>query len=270
MPCGQAESVFAPLDAEDAVTRMAPMDEWEQIIGNPAIEKAAIAYVIDCEQRQGRAARDARGSGLGGAGDVESDGRIIEVKAFSKWGLKSTGLLLFTPAQLREGERNANYYIYIVENVAQGDPSKFELRELHGTDLQRLLAGAKPQRFYVPVRAADYARLGRPCVEPEARRGGIARKESHPTPTTTEEISPVTARRKAHPIRDTETGKEYRSKYQAGKDLYWLVGGDVRDLHVWFKIAKTFPTRFETKNQDDHWVPLNHPSAPIGTTRPNA
>lgn len=137
------------------------MDEPEQILGNPAIEKAAIKFVIEQERRQGRTATDARGSGLGGRGDVESDGRIIEVKAFSQWGLRGTGLLLFTPSQLREGERNADYYVYIVENVAQGDPSKFELRVLHGENLQRLFAGAKPQRLYVPVRAADYARLRR-------------------------------------------------------------------------------------------------------------
>jgi hypothetical protein len=177
------------------------VDEWEQILGNPAIEKAAIAYVIECERQQGRAARDARGSGVGGAGDVESDGRIIEVKAFSKWGLKSTGLLLFTPGQLREVERNENYYVYIVENVGQGDHSKFELRELHGADLQRLLAGAKPQRFYVPVRAAEYARLSRLCVDPEPHEteNAIGRGLAMPAPGTNDPAesgeSPMAAQR---------------------------------------------------------------------------
>lgn len=180
---------------------MANMDEWEQILGNPAIENAAIKFIIDCEQREGRTARDARGSVLGGAGDVESDGRIIEVKAFSKWGLKSTGLLLFTPGQLREGERNENYYVYVVENVAQGDPSKFELRELRGADLQRLFAGAKPQRLYVPVRAADYARLTRLCAEGEPLGTG----GKTPGPRTD---GPVVPAERAMPILDAQSKGE--------------------------------------------------------------
>jgi hypothetical protein len=246
---------------------MSDADELEQILGNPAIEHAAIRFVIEQERRHGRSARDARGSGLGGAGDVVSDGRIIEVKAFAKWGLKTTGLLLFTPGQLREGARNVDYYVYIVENVKQGDPAKFELRILHGEDLRRLLAGAKPQRFYVPVRGADYARLTRLGVELEAA-GAHADGRGPMPPISREKQRPVAGARKAHPIRDTETGKEYASKYQAGKDLYWLVGGDVEDLHVWFKIAKKFPDRFLTKNPDGKWVGLDDPSAPIGSTNP--
>src|SRR5713226_7813270 len=109
--------------------------------GNRAIEKAAIEFVIEQEWLYGRAARDTRGHG---AGDVESGGRIIEVKAFGT-GWRS-GLLYFTPPQLREGEQNADYYVYIVENVAQGDPAKFDLRVLHGDDLRRLFADAKPYR----------------------------------------------------------------------------------------------------------------------------
>ncbi|MDQ6857489.1 MAG: hypothetical protein M3Z65_00665 [Chloroflexota bacterium] len=134
------------------------MDELTPIVGNPAIEAAAVAFVIEQERLEGRTARDTRGHG---GGDVESDGRTIEVKGFSKWGLKSTGLLYFTPPQVRQAESNPHFYVYVVENVAQGDPSKFELRVLHGDDLRRLFAGAKPHRVYVPVRAADYARLTR-------------------------------------------------------------------------------------------------------------
>ncbi len=42
-----------------------------------------------------------------------------------------------------------------------GDPAKFELRVLHGEDLRRLFADAKPQRSYVAVRKADYERMER-------------------------------------------------------------------------------------------------------------
>lgn len=119
----------------------------------------AVQFVIEYERSQRRVARDT--SNGGAAGDVESAGRVIEVKACSGFDLRARRLLYFTPPQLREGERNADYYVYIVENIAQGDPSKFELRILHGEQLRRLFAGAKPHRFYVPVHAAEYEQLER-------------------------------------------------------------------------------------------------------------
>ncbi len=236
----------------------------EDIRGNPAVEFAAIRFVIEHERREGRIARDARGSGLGGAGDVESEGRVIEVKAFSGWGLRSGGLLLFTPAQLTEGKRNPNYYVYIVENVAQGDPSKFALRVLHGEHLQRVLAEAKPQRYYVPLRAADYARLIRPG-DAVLQAAGLVSSEKEWLQAEVADVG-LGARRRAKPILDLETGEEYRSEYQAGKALYHLVGGDIRDRHVWFKIARVFPRRFQTKSESGEWVALDDQSAPKGST----
>lgn len=75
--------------------------------------------------------------------------------------------------------------------------------------------------------------------------------------------------RKAKPIRDTETGKEYRSEYQAGKALYWLVGEDIKDTFVWFKILRAFPDRFQKKNSDGEWVHPDDPSVEPGTTLPD-
>jgi hypothetical protein len=93
---------------------------------------------------------------------VESRGRIIEVKAFGRFAeLRTEGTLLFTPPQLLVGAENAAYFVYVVENVAQGDPSKFEIRVLYGDDLRRLFAGAKPQRSYVTVHVADYLKMPR-------------------------------------------------------------------------------------------------------------
>lgn len=69
------------------------------------------------------------------------------------------------------------------------------------------------------------------------------------------------------PILDTETGKEYRTEYQAGKALHKLVGGDINDTFVWFKIQREFPDRFRTKNPDGEWVPLDDPSVPKGKLR---
>jgi hypothetical protein len=134
------------------------VNEPEPIIVDKTIEDAAVRYVIEQEHRLGRAARDMRRQR--GAPDIESGDRRIELKVVGAW-LRTRGLLLFTPGQIRKAEQDSDYYVYIVENVTQGDPSKFEVRVLHGDELRRLCAGAKPQRVYVPVRVADYAKLPR-------------------------------------------------------------------------------------------------------------
>ncbi|MGH2796140.1 MAG: protein NO VEIN domain-containing protein [Thermoleophilaceae bacterium] len=121
---------------------------------NQQLEDIAVEFVIAQEREHGRNARDSRGRG---AGDVESDDRVIEIKAFS--GRWRTGLLYFTPPQLEHGERDPNYHVYVVENIAQGDPAKFELSILHGEDLRRLFASAQVHRLFVPIRAADRARF---------------------------------------------------------------------------------------------------------------
>lgn len=229
------------------------VEHRELILGNTAVERAAVEFVIEQERLQGRSARDTRNTGA--AGDVESDGRIIEVKASSQYALRSTGLLYFTAPQLRHGSENSDYYVYVVENVAQGDRSKFELRILHGEHLHQLFAGAKPNTFYVPVRAADYARL--------TRLGG---SESESPDVKTQSVR---SRKGAKPILDTVTGIEYSSMYQAGKALYALVGGDVKDQYVWYKIVRAFPGRFLTKNDSGDWVGLNDSSVPPGSTSPD-
>lgn len=131
----------------------------EPIVGNKRIEDAAIAFVIDLERRAGRDATDTRHRGA--AADVESGGRTIEVKAFGGW-LRTQGALLLEARQIDEAKRNPDFYVYVVENVAQGDREKFELRVIGGGLLQDLLAGGKEHRYFeVPVRAAEYAKLPR-------------------------------------------------------------------------------------------------------------
>ncbi len=133
-------------------------EQPEPSVVDKTIEDAAIRHVIEEERRLGRDARDTRRRP--GAPDLESDGRNIELKVVGGW-LRARGLLLFTPGQIRKAEEDSDYYVYIVENVSQGDPSRFEVRVLHGEELRRLCAGAKPQRVYVPVRVGDYAKLPR-------------------------------------------------------------------------------------------------------------
>jgi uncharacterized protein DUF3883 len=131
----------------------------EPIIGNKKIEDAAIRFVIDRERAYGRAALDTRHRGA--AADVESEGHTIEVKAFGGW-LCAQGALLLEARQVEEARRNSHFYVYIVENVAQGNPAHFELRVIGGDQLLALLAVAREHRYFeVPVRAAEYAKLAR-------------------------------------------------------------------------------------------------------------
>lgn len=122
------------------------------------VEDAAIAFVLDFERAAGRVPRDSRDRGA--PADVESDGRIIEVKAFGR-SARTDGFLWLEERQFDEARNSAErFFIYVVENVAQGDQRKFELRIIGGELLQRLLDAARPQRSYiVPLRTADYDAL---------------------------------------------------------------------------------------------------------------
>lgn len=127
-----------------------------EIVGNRAIETAAIEYVVAEERAAGRAARDVRGTGA--AGDVASPPRVIEVKAY---GTSARGSDLWLEVrQVEEARRNPDFWIYVVENVRQGDPGQFTLKMIGGERLQKLLERAKEQRYYsVPWPVADYDAL---------------------------------------------------------------------------------------------------------------
>lgn len=124
---------------------------------NKAIEDAAIDWVMDRERLAGRAPQDTRRSGS--PADIESPPRVIEVKAF---GGPSRGQdLWLEPRQFAEALRSPTFYIYVVGNVRQGDPTRFDLRILGGERLARLLARAKEQHYnIVPWPVAD--RRGNP------------------------------------------------------------------------------------------------------------
>jgi hypothetical protein len=65
--------------------------------------------------------------------------------------------LLLEPRQIDEARRNADFYIYVVENVRQGDPAKFTLKVVDGERLHRMLDRAVEHRYYeVPWPVADY------------------------------------------------------------------------------------------------------------------
>jgi hypothetical protein len=95
--------------------------EGGEIRGNKAIEDAAVSWVMDYERSKGREPTDTRYTGA--PADIESTNRIIEVKAF---GRSNRGYdLWLEPRQVEEARRNPDFYLYVVENVRQGDPSAF-------------------------------------------------------------------------------------------------------------------------------------------------
>jgi hypothetical protein len=125
-----------------------------EIRGNKAVEDAAIAWVVALERRAGRDPRDTRHDARSPA-DLVSPPRVIEVKAFGT-STRGNDLWLETN-QVEEARRNPDFYLYVVENVRQGDPSRFTLRILGGVRLKQLLERAKEQRYFtVPWPVADY------------------------------------------------------------------------------------------------------------------
>lgn len=124
------------------------------MVGNKAIEEAAVAYLMDLERQAGRVPIDRRYAASYPA-DIESVPRVIEVKAIG--GSQRGWFLPLEVAQVKEARRNPDFYVYVVDNVAQGDPDQFGLRVLGGDLLQRLLTSAKERRYYeVPFPVAEY------------------------------------------------------------------------------------------------------------------
>jgi hypothetical protein len=117
-----------------------------ELRGPKQIEDAAIEYVIEQERAEGREA--AWEEGVDGV--VRGD-RIIAVKAC---GGSSVGaeLLLECSQWVAARDDPARSWLYLVENVAQGDPVEFRLIRVGGSRLQELLEHARERRFWtVPV-----------------------------------------------------------------------------------------------------------------------
>lgn len=124
------------------------------LVGNKAIEDAAIAFVIGVERVAGRSPEDRRYEATFAA-DIESLPRIIEVKAVG--GSQRGWFLPLEVPQVNEARSNPDFFVYIVDNVRQGDPAKFGLKVLGGERLVRLLEKAKERRYYeVPVSVGEY------------------------------------------------------------------------------------------------------------------
>jgi hypothetical protein len=112
-----------------------------ELTGNNAIESAAIEWVMTLERAAGRVPTDTRYRDS--SADIQSPPRLIEVKACGKGSIRGESLAL-EKRQVEEGRRNPRFYLYVVENVRQGNPDLFTLKVLHGQRLRELLARAKP------------------------------------------------------------------------------------------------------------------------------
>ena len=127
---------------------------FEPLVGNRAIEDAAIAYVMQLERKAGREPVDRRYEAAFAA-DISSPPRTIEVKAVGKdqrgW---------FVPVETRQygaARSDPNFYLYVVDNIRQGDPTAFRLKVFGGEQLQRLLNKAKKREYWeMPIPVAEF------------------------------------------------------------------------------------------------------------------
>ncbi len=122
------------------------------------VEEAAIDFVIAAEAVEGRSARDARWE-PGVPTDVVSDDRLIEVKAYG--GSARGHDLWLEPAQVAAAlAAPERFWLYVVDNVSQGDAKQFRLLRLGGDEWANMLAGRKERRYFeipFPVGAYDAA-----------------------------------------------------------------------------------------------------------------
>jgi len=134
---------------------MADAQLFERIIGNRAIETVAVLWVMELERKAGRLPIDRRFDAAFPA-DIESGDRVIEVKASSN-SQRSSGFAWLETSQVDEARRNARFYLYLVDNVAQGNPAEFRLKIFGGEQLARLLSRAKERKYFeVPIPVAEY------------------------------------------------------------------------------------------------------------------
>lgn len=127
---------------------------FERPIGNKAIETAAVLWVMELERAGGREPIDRRFEAAFPA-DIESPPRLIEVKAVG--GNQRGWFASLEVAQVEEARRNPNFYLYVADNVAQGNPAEFRLKVFAGEQLARLLLRARERRYVeLPIPVAEF------------------------------------------------------------------------------------------------------------------
>jgi hypothetical protein len=121
------------------------IDSKAQALRGHAVEQAAVEWILGYERANGRSPVDRRYK-KSFAGDIESPPRIIEIKAtatsYRGW------FLPLEPVQVEHARTDANFFLYVVENVGQGDPRQFTLRIISGDLLRELAAKAVERRYF--------------------------------------------------------------------------------------------------------------------------
>jgi len=147
---GDVELTPPPTDAAD-------IRAFERLSGNRVIETAALAWVMDLERQAGREPVDRR-TDRGFPGDLWSAPRTIELKAVG--GDARGADLPLEESQINAAAGDHQFFLYLVDNVAQGNPAQFRLRVFGGDQLQRLIRSVRRKVYYelpVPVREFDQA-----------------------------------------------------------------------------------------------------------------
>ena len=121
------------------------LDQTFDRLAGAKVEPAAVAWVMDYERRNGRAPVDMRYD-RGFPGDLLSPPRVIEIKAtatsYRGW------FLPLEPIQFEHAKTDDSFYIYVVENVGQGNPANFTLRILEPDHLKRLVERFAERRYF--------------------------------------------------------------------------------------------------------------------------
>lgn len=119
------------------------------------VEDAAIAYVRAVEESAGRTVEDTRWK-PGAPTDLVCDDRLVEIKAYG--GSARGEDLWLEPAQVHAATADPDrFWLYVVDNVRQGDPSKFRLARFGGETLRNLLTRKVERRYFtVPVPVATF------------------------------------------------------------------------------------------------------------------
>lgn len=159
---------WKPGDVEisEAPTEPADIRSFERLVGNRVIETAALTWVTELERQAGREPRDKR-SERGFPGDLSSPPRTIEIKAIGGDGRGAD--LPLEESQINAASGNPDFFLYLVDNVAQGNPEQFRLRIFGGDQLRRMIRAVQRKVYYelpVPVREFDAA-LDDVTAEPE-------------------------------------------------------------------------------------------------------
>jgi len=131
------------------------MDDPAMPLAGPrVIETASVLWVIEQERLAGRTATDTRRL-AGAMADVLSPPRVIEIKAFG--GSARGADIPLEPRQVEAARTNPEFWLYVVDNVAQGDPREFGLHIFGGERLRNLLDRLREHRYYtLPIGVAEF------------------------------------------------------------------------------------------------------------------